>query len=530
MLLKNFCNKTKVHEVKKAFLLLLVFMLISLTGCRPKETSESAVKESLLESYAYSDFFDIESSTVENFKIVKRQTVPENNSDTVWVPIDVKDEEKSAQLSYIMTYILYNDGWRLENIAQDRMSVWFFSPLQGPSEEITKKYVPENAIDVSIQNNLEESYATLTYTVEDNRYFCIIKSNMQQTFNFNHEIGAWMPGEVQTLGAQTNFSPIVGKTWVYSEDTEYEDRDTGEIISNGALLKIDDIGAGNEVTGSLTIKRVEFPYGLSISTRQSYQGGYSIDLSDAVIEFQDDSMIIREDRLNPEFAEIYAKFSPADGSSFSVTAFAKAQAMSWKDNSYVLELVHDSLKSEESENNTNALTHGDDLENQCKSLISLYFDAVEKSKFVEQDIEQCELEEIKKCFFFYSVNVVDMADGVILYAYVDADSTCDYYGRKVKQHTIEKIDYLSGHPNWFQEEFKTYFEEHQEDYEPGWLADTEEIIEVGCIAEFEDYEGESIKYDFLLARKEGEIKILRVFENNGEDHQLAFDYYEDIWK
>lgn len=47
MLLKNFCNKTKVHEVKKAFLLLLVFMLISLTGCRPKETSESAVKHIL---------------------------------------------------------------------------------------------------------------------------------------------------------------------------------------------------------------------------------------------------------------------------------------------------------------------------------------------------------------------------------------------------------------------------------------------------------------------------------------------------
>lgn len=322
-------GKKILCTLRTAFLFgVLLAILMTFGGCKPKEASEDEVQQALLQSSPYMDYFDPETSMVEDFTITKRQTTSENGTDVVWVSVNAKDDEKSATLSYVMNYVLYNDGWRLEDLSRDMESIWEFSPLQGPSDDLIKGVVPSSATSVSTETNLEVNSATVTYTLENNMGYCITTTACQATFSFGSETGIWTPLDNHVMATKYDFSPIEGTTWQYLEESGKTDHETGEPIYYGNRLEIQTIDSDNmKMTGKFYKYNVYAPYGHS-ATNWLFQGGEEVDLSEAVMMLDGDTLLIREDyfdgtdRYTPELAikhaEKYVVFRPEDTESFSV--------------------------------------------------------------------------------------------------------------------------------------------------------------------------------------------------------------------
>lgn len=293
-----------------------------------EESSENDMEQALMHSSPFFDYFDLDSCSIDEFVIEKRQTREEDYTDTVWVRVSARDKNKSAILSYVMNYVLYNDGWRLENLSRDMESIWEFSPLQGPSDEMIKENVSPNATGISTETNLEGNSATATYTVENNKGYCITTYAWQAFFNFDREIGVWTPIDNRVLATKNDFSPIEGTTWQYLEESDKTDRETGEPIYYGNRLEIQTIDSDNmKMTGKFYKYNVYAPYGHS-ATKQLFQGVEEVDLSEAVMMLDGDTLLIRgdyfdgTDRYTPELAikhaSKYVVFKPDDTENFSV--------------------------------------------------------------------------------------------------------------------------------------------------------------------------------------------------------------------
>lgn len=103
-------------HTKRFFLLLGVLLLIlSLSACGgKKEKSEKEILADIkLEDYYLSGDYGLE---VKSHTIDKRQTNAEDKTDYVWFSLTASNNEFEYYAGYEMMYVLYNDGWRLEDI------------------------------------------------------------------------------------------------------------------------------------------------------------------------------------------------------------------------------------------------------------------------------------------------------------------------------------------------------------------------------------------------------------------------------
>lgn len=92
--------------------LLLLILLISLCGCSQSAKSEREIIEDLQQS----PIFISNTVKIDDYTVIKRQTDKNNKSDVVYITVRVSEDELKCTLSYIMQYILYNDGWILESV------------------------------------------------------------------------------------------------------------------------------------------------------------------------------------------------------------------------------------------------------------------------------------------------------------------------------------------------------------------------------------------------------------------------------
>lgn len=100
--------------------LLLLITLISLCGCSPSAKSEKEIIADLRQSPA----FISETVKIEKCEIVKRQTNKDSKSDLVYLTVYVNEDDLTCELSYVMEYILYDEGWILESAVRDYDGVW----------------------------------------------------------------------------------------------------------------------------------------------------------------------------------------------------------------------------------------------------------------------------------------------------------------------------------------------------------------------------------------------------------------------
>ena len=69
---------------------------------------------------------------ISDYEIIKRQTDKKNKSDIIYLTVRTADTNLTCELSYMMQYTLYNDGWVLESVERYADGPW---SIEGLSEE-----------------------------------------------------------------------------------------------------------------------------------------------------------------------------------------------------------------------------------------------------------------------------------------------------------------------------------------------------------------------------------------------------------
>lgn len=131
-----------------------VMLLLALTACGEKPLDEQQLQQAV---EAYEDYAWMEAETTD-FEVVKRQTNEDDKTDTAWVTIKGKTDLFAVTRSYEVHSVLYNDGWKAEDVAAwyDPETPDSAVPLAGPSEEEMRNYVEWN-MDL-------DAYRTFDYT------------------------------------------------------------------------------------------------------------------------------------------------------------------------------------------------------------------------------------------------------------------------------------------------------------------------------------------------------------------------------
>lgn len=115
------------HKTRKCFPVpvLLFAVLLLLSGCSASAKSEKEIVADLRQS---SEFIG-EAVKIDDYEIIKRQTDKNNNTDLIYITVTINEDELNCTLSYIMQYILYNDGWKLESVNRYFDGVWSIGGL-----------------------------------------------------------------------------------------------------------------------------------------------------------------------------------------------------------------------------------------------------------------------------------------------------------------------------------------------------------------------------------------------------------------
>lgn len=192
-------------------LALMVLTLLMLSACGgPKPASEAQLREDLEHNEAslFSYYSEQLQAPITKFDVVKRQTIAEDQKDTAWVQISIEGPEVRGTFHYIMSYGLYNDGWKLENVQQDRESGWRIEPLAEPEINLTSQ-LPPNAELISSSVDLEanEPYATYEYTYTETYPYCevIYKKAVDYIFDYRAE-GVWRFKQTRDTGTVENWN------------------------------------------------------------------------------------------------------------------------------------------------------------------------------------------------------------------------------------------------------------------------------------------------------------------------------------
>lgn len=81
-----------------------------------------------------------EPCVIRQLDIIKRQTLTEQYTDTVYVTIQADSTSVSYIRSYVLQYNLYNDGWILDSASEYADGPYDTFPLTGPDEYIATRH------------------------------------------------------------------------------------------------------------------------------------------------------------------------------------------------------------------------------------------------------------------------------------------------------------------------------------------------------------------------------------------------------
>lgn len=190
-----------------SLLLLCVAMCLLLTGCGEKtadETEEKTenktevktenatadeaqLKNDLYSSDMFSRYANDLNMEITELEVTKRQTDEEQKKDSVWVHVNASSDAVDAEMYYIMTYALYNEGWLLETVWDDEYESWHFTPLRGVSDDVIANDLQQSYSEYEILNNevdLESGIQTVTFITKESHLYCTKTATMQLIYEF----------------------------------------------------------------------------------------------------------------------------------------------------------------------------------------------------------------------------------------------------------------------------------------------------------------------------------------------------------
>jgi len=198
-----------------------------LSSCSKSAKSEKDVAEDL---QADSRFFPAAEIQITDFTISKRQTATENRRDTVWITVTASNVDVSCELSYIMTYNLYNSGWLLDDVERDYEGKWEVNPLHGIDEDTINGSIATYTEDlfttmeeVDRSTDLENHMDVVTYIATKDHKYGDETMIVEEIFYFDPDNCCYYPAaELSIYGRSLTLKDtIVGAKW---ECNRYHDK------------------------------------------------------------------------------------------------------------------------------------------------------------------------------------------------------------------------------------------------------------------------------------------------------------------
>lgn len=218
-------NRWSMHFIARRFVAILMLVILSLllTSCS-KNTAKPA-KEVLADIQNYDDYYSRFNLNIDSFQVTKRQTNPDQKNDHIWCTVNASNRDFSCTKEYYLVYILYNDGWSLDDFNDNFVDL---TPTFYPSEDeacaffdfLLDEYdfIGETARDdmsVSFQATWQAEHLYLISTYVTTIDFVFSPANGWESNSSTQEI--------------SHSLDIIG-TWVYEDSARYYSID---IISLG---------------------------------------------------------------------------------------------------------------------------------------------------------------------------------------------------------------------------------------------------------------------------------------------------------
>lgn len=153
---------------------------------------ESQLKEDLCNSDIFKETAIEYALALTDFKVIKRQTTPEEKIDKVWVAVDAETSSAdyyykvNGHLECVMTYGLYNNGWILDEISTEGDTAWTFKPLGGYSDAIVADMLIDGGelLENTVDLDNRTQYITYRKTMVDQ--YCKSEYVIQEIYIFSY--------------------------------------------------------------------------------------------------------------------------------------------------------------------------------------------------------------------------------------------------------------------------------------------------------------------------------------------------------
>lgn len=116
-------------------IIIVIMITVVLDSCSNNKGVSDRTLITDLESYEESPVFSCYNMTVDDIEVIKRQTLPEQQKDSVWVKVSCSNDKAKGIMYFLMKYTLYNDGFLINDISEYNRSKWKFTPVKGLSNE-----------------------------------------------------------------------------------------------------------------------------------------------------------------------------------------------------------------------------------------------------------------------------------------------------------------------------------------------------------------------------------------------------------
>ncbi len=199
-------------KLSKHFLIVLFVVLISaLTACGGIGVkTDDEISADIQTNDEYFGSFDL---AVESIEISKRQTNEADKTDYVWATIYASNDEFSYTADYSMTYVLYNDGWQLEEFYLENQSYLGSHPESVEQAEADQAIADMGYNDIEFIDRTEyDNQVVFLYSASKTEYYLKTVYDVSLVYEFVPEL-SWdwyYPNE----SIKEQIPDVVGK-WRY---------------------------------------------------------------------------------------------------------------------------------------------------------------------------------------------------------------------------------------------------------------------------------------------------------------------------
>ena len=192
--------------------LLLVGLVGVLCSCGHSAKSESDILSDLQE---IDDFFQDYNLSVDSSEILKRQTNQNDKTDYVWIEFNASNDDFAYYASYELTYVLYNDGWLLEDWDRDSWSYYGLHP-ESVEQAAADNVMSQQGYDEFTFNGRYEdrNQVIFDYIAYKEEYYVQTTYDVTVCYNFSPR-SLW--NEYELSESELSAVPDVLGEWVYDD-------------------------------------------------------------------------------------------------------------------------------------------------------------------------------------------------------------------------------------------------------------------------------------------------------------------------